>query len=247
MYPKLSLEISMRRLSNLALVAGSIAGPSAGCYGGDRTAPDPASLEIAQAPTNSGNGQLGVGGVLLPNDLRVIVTRDGVPVEGVTVYWRTSDGSVSPTSAPTDANGISATSWTLAFLLAEQIVRATLDDITREPDVAFTARSIPGPAHGTLIQVLTEGGNRFEPADVTIPLGGRVNWYWPPGSSGHNVVPDNGDSPPHTGPLETGPMTHSFIFTVPGVYRYYCMAHGGIGGVGMSGTVTVLASELLVR
>jgi plastocyanin len=196
-------------------------------------------LEIDRAPTESGNQQIAVGGTGLPNPLRVIVTRDGVPVAGVPVYWITTEGSVSPTSAPTDADGISTARWTVAFLLAEQFLLATLDPITREPWIGFTARAIPGPEHGTLIQVLTEGGNRFEPADVTIPVGGTVNWYWPPNSSGHNVVPDNGDSPPHTGPLETGPISHSFTFTVPGVYRYYCMAHGGAGGVGMSGTVTV--------
>jgi plastocyanin len=211
-----------------------------GCQGGDRAGPDSGTLEIARAPANSGDQQIAIGGTPLANPLRVVVTRDGMPAEGVTVYWRTTEGSASPTSATTDVNGISTTSWTLAFFIAEQFLAATLDTITRSPLVGFTARSIPGPAHGTIIQVLTEGGNRFEPADVTVPLGGRVNWYWPPNSSGHNVVPDNGDSPPHTGPLESGPMTHSFTFTVPGVYLYHCMAHGAAGGVGMSGTVTVL-------
>lgn len=214
-----------------------------GCNGGDR-AVDPTTLEIAQAPDNSGDQQIAIGGTALANPLRVIVTQDGAPVEGVTVYWMTTEGSASPTRAVTVANGISSTSWTLAFFIAEQFLAATLDTITRTPIVGFTARSIPGPQHGTVIQVLTEGGNRFEPADVTIPLGGRVNWYWPPNSSGHNVVPDNGDTPPHTGPLEAGPMTHSFTFTVPGVYRYHCMAHGNVGGVGMWGSVTVLPERL---
>jgi plastocyanin len=215
----------------------------AACNGDDRTAPPDASpLSIAQTPENSGDRQLAVGGSRLANPLRVVVMRDGLPVEGVTVFWRTTEGSVSPTSAPTDANGISATSWTLAFLLAEQVVAATLDTLTQNPRVVFTARAIPGPQHGTLVQVLSEGGNRFEPADVTVPLGETVNWYWPPNSSGHNVVPDDGDSPPHTGPLEAGPISHSFTFTVPGVYHYHCAAHGAVGGVGMAGTVTVLST-----
>ncbi len=210
------------------------------CNSGDRAAPEPVPLALDKPSTDSGDQQFAIGGSKLANPLRVVVTRDGEPVEGVTVFWRTTEGFPSPTSSITDANGISSTFWTLDFILAEQFLAATLDTITQQPSVGFTARGVPGPAHGTVIEVLTEGGNRFEPAEVTVPLGERVNWYWPPNSSGHNVVPDDGNSPPHTGPLEAGPMSHSFTFTVPGVYHYHCMAHGNVGGVGMSGTVTVL-------
>jgi plastocyanin len=36
------------------------------------------------------------------------------------------------------------------------------------------------------------------------------------------------------------PRHHSFTFETPGVYRYHCVTHGAVGGVGMSGTITVL-------
>jgi plastocyanin len=213
------------------------------CGGDDRNAPPEVNpLSIDKTSENSGDKQLAIGGSTLHEPLRVVVMRDGLPVEGVTVFWRTTEGTVVPRSDLTDANGVSSATWTLDFLLAEQIAVATFDTLTQVPRVVFTARSIPGPQHGTLIQVLTEGGNRFEPAEVTVPLGETVNWYWPPNSSGHNVVPDDGDSPPQTGPLEAGPISHSFTFTVPGVYHYHCAAHGAAGGVGMSGTVTVLST-----
>jgi plastocyanin len=87
--------------------------------------------------------------------------------------------------------------------------------------------------------VLGDGAGHFEPADFTTPVGGTVNWFWPPGSVGHNIVPDDGDSPPQSGAPADWPKWHVFKFTVPGVYHYHCSVHGGPGGVGMSGTVTV--------
>ena len=54
-------------------------------------------------------------------------------------------------------------------------------------------------------------------------------------------MPDDGDSPPQSGPLVDYPRFHGFRFQQEGVYHYHCMAHGGAGGVGMSGTITVVA------
>jgi plastocyanin len=34
-------------------------------------------------------------------------------------------------------------------------------------------------------------------------------------------------------------MTYSFTFNAAGTYDFYCSNHGGPGGFGMSGTVTV--------
>ena len=76
-------------------------------------------------------------------------------------------------------------------------------------------------------------------AEITIRAGGTVNWFWPPGSTGHNIVPE-GESPPQSGGPDDYPIWHVFRFTEPGVYRYYCAVHGAPGGVGMSGVVTVL-------
>jgi plastocyanin len=92
--------------------------------------------------------------------------------------------------------------------------------------------------------VLSEGGNRFEPADLTVFVGDTVNWVWPAGSAGHNVVPGDGESPTAVGAalrLSDYPKFHSFRFQSPGVSHYHCMAHGGTGGIGMSGTIPVVA------
>jgi plastocyanin len=208
------------------------------CGASDREAPDPATLEIAKPAGNSGDRQVGVAGVKLPDSLRVVVTRDEEPVEGVTVVWSTTEGSVNPTTVRTGPGGMASTTWTPLPLFAEQFAMARLDG-DGGPAVGFTAIATPDPDAPNTILVLSDGGNRFEPANFAIPVGGTVNWFWPPGSTGHNIVPDNAESPPQSGALADWPKWHVFRFTTPGVYRYHCMAHGGPDGVGMSGTITV--------
>lgn len=208
-----------------------------GCGASDREAPDPATLEIAKPASNSGDTQVGVAGVRLPDSLRVVVTRDEDPVEGVTVLWSTPEGSVNPTTVRTDPGGMAATTWTPLPLFAEQVAMVRIDGDARPP-IIFTAIATPDPYAPNTILVLSEG-NRFEPANYAIPVGGTINWFWPPGSTGHNIVPDNAESPPQSGAPADGPKWHVFRFTTPGVYRYHCACHGGPGGVGMSGTITV--------
>lgn len=107
--------------------------------------------------------------------------------------------------------------------------------------MTFTAIATPDPNARNTVLVRSDGSNRFDPAELTIAVGDTVNWLWPAGSTGHNVVPDDGDSPPQSGPLADYPRFHSFRFQHTGVYHYHCMAHGSAGGAGMSGTITVVA------
>ena len=226
-------------LGHLKRLAGSGAGVGLvlACGASDRGAPDPATLEIAKPAGNSGDGQVGVAGVMLPDSLRVVVTRDEAPVEGVSVIWFTTEGSVNPATVRTSPDGMAATTWTPLQLYAEQFAAARLDG-NNGPTVGFTAIATPDPDAPNTILALSEG-NRFEPAELTIPVGGTVDWFWPPGSTGHNIVPDNGESPPQSGAPDEWPNWHVFRFTTPGVYHYHCATHGGTGGVGMSGTITV--------
>ncbi|MGH7580645.1 MAG: cupredoxin domain-containing protein, partial [Gemmatimonadales bacterium] len=75
---------------------------------------------------------------------------------------------------------------------------------------------------------------------MTITVGDTINWFWPEGGTGHNVVPDDGNAPATSGAPAAYPKYLSFQFAIPGVYHYHCAVHGGPGGVGMSGSVTVL-------
>ncbi|HEX6668350.1 MAG TPA: plastocyanin/azurin family copper-binding protein [Gemmatimonadales bacterium] len=226
----------------------AVVGLFLGCGPEDRQAPTTADLAIEKAPERSGDAQVGVAGEPLPEDLRARVTRDGEPVEGVTVYWTTFQGTMDPPSDVTDADGISASRWTTQYSYLEEEAFASLDPVTgpRAPGsvlpgmIMYTALAYPDPEGRNTVLVLNEGGNRFEPASITITVGDTINWFWPVGSAGHNVVPDDGNAPPTSGAPAGYPKFLSFIFAVPGVYHYHCAVHGGPGGVGMSGTVTVV-------
>jgi plastocyanin len=207
-----------------------------GCGASDRQAPDPSTLELSKPEGISGDFQVEVAGRLLPDSLRVLVTRDSQPVEGVTVIWFTTEGSVSPTEVRTGADGLAATTWTTMALYAEQFATASIEG---GPWIGFNAIATPDPDAPNSVLVRSEGGGRFEPAELSVSVGGRVNWVWSPGSTSHQIVPDDGESPPHSGAPAGWPKWHVFTFTRPGVYRYHCSFHGAPGGGGMSGTITV--------
>jgi plastocyanin len=103
--------------------------------------------------------------------------------------------------------------------------------------LTYTATAEAGePPSGATVQVLPS--NTFDPANVTIAPGESVTWVWAEGSGLHNVLPDD-QEPASSGALAEGPKTYTYTFNSPGTYRYYCLAHGSRGGVGMSGTVVV--------
>lgn len=229
------------RLPLLSLALGLLA-----CSGDGPDAPELPPLAIAKPATGSGDEQVGIEGRTLPEELRVVVTRGEEPAAGVPVTWSTTEGSVETLAGVTGADGISRARWTLKRLFAQQVAQASITGETGTATVLFTAMSGPDPEDANTVHVLSEG-NRFEPAEITIAVGDTVNWYWTPTSAGHNIVPDDGDLPPHSGAPDAYPRSHSFRFTSPGVHRYYCATHGGPGGVGMSGTITVLPSQPLSR
>jgi plastocyanin len=219
-----------------------------GCGGSDGgSGPPPEDpLEVQAAPAPNGNAQTGPPGEALPEDLRVVITRASEPQGGVEVAWATAQGgSLDPAASTTGADGIATTTWTLGPAEGAQSATATVADAEGSP-VTFTATAQedepppppPPPADATIQVLGPAGGNRFSPADVTIQAGQTVEWVWPSGAVGHNVSPDDTE-PTVSGPVSNGPKTYSFTFNTAGTYNYYCVAHGGPGGAGMSGTVTV--------
>ncbi len=235
---------SLRLAAGLALLAACGA-----CTAGERQAPSPDDFVIAKPDSNSGDRQVGVAGQPLGQDFRAVVTRGGRPVAGVTVYWTTGQGTMDPVTDVTDADGITASRWTTEVLYTQQEAYASLEPVTgpRAPGsvlpgmIQFTALAYPDPAAPNTVHVLSDGGNRFEPASITVAVGDTVNWLWTAGSTGHNIVPDDGDQPATSGAPHDYPKFLSFRFMSPGTYRYHCAVHGGPGGVGMAGSVTVVS------
>jgi plastocyanin len=223
-----------RRSSALAVTA-LLAGACGG--GNDPTVSAPI---IAKAGTKSGDAQSGPVGQPLPNDLRVEVTRDGTPASGVAVTWATSSGgSLTPTSAQTDADGVSTSSWTLGSTGGQQSATASVQGGLNST-VTFTATAT-GATQGSTIQVISadaQGGNRFVPASLNVTVGTTVTWQWVDQAAAHNVVPDDGSTPPPSGNLVDAPHTYQYTFNALGTFHYHCQAHGTSG---MTGIVTVVA------
>jgi plastocyanin len=80
------------------------------------------------------------------------------------------------------------------------------------------------------IQVL-----QFVPPDITVPVGTRVAWVNDGGR--HQIVADNGAFKSQE--LTAAQQKFMYQFRRPGVFPYHCQFHGGPGGQGMSGVVTV--------
>ena len=76
----------------------------------------------------------------------------------------------------------------------------------------------------------------FVPQDITIPVGTRVTWVNDGGR--HQIVADNGAF--QSRPLTTAEQKFVHRFRRPGVFPYHCHFHGGPGGKGMAGVVTVV-------
>lgn len=232
----------MRQQGSMVPNLGSLVALAAiAACGGGETGPDQPPT-IAKAATNSGDLQIGLVQAPLLGDLRVVVTRDGQPVADEVVTWTTSSGTMRPEGDKTDVDGVSTSSWTLGPLPGSQSATARLSGAFGSP-VTFTATGVvdnTGPG-GPIVQVLgPAGGNRFDPANVQVLAGTTVTWTWANDAVGHNVVPDDGTTPVTSGAIVNGPRLFTYTFNTPGTYRYYCQSHGGSGGVGMSGTVTVV-------
>lgn len=90
----------------------------------------------------------------------------------------------------------------------------------------------------------------FSPKTLTIQVGDTVTFTNPGIDNGggmHNVDTDDMSfrcsascSPPNNTP-DANPWSFSRTFTQAGTVRFYCDMHGGPGGVGMSGVITVQA------
>lgn len=110
------------------------------------------------------------------------------------------------------------------------------------------AASTPVPANGaspavyaaTTFTVEVRANSTFFPASITIAPGDTLVWLRTGGF--HNVVADDGSfrlGEGAAGNVGGSWTTVSHTFNVTGTFRYFCEAHGGAGGVGMSGVVIV--------
>jgi plastocyanin len=116
--------------------------------------------------------------------------------------------------------------WLLVLLLVGATVGAWLSV------GAGTAAAPQKAAPVTVaIQVLS-----FVPQDITVPVGTRVAWVNDGGR--HQIVAD--DDSFKSQQLTAAQQKFVYQFRRPGLFPYHCYFHGGAGGKGMSGVVTVV-------
>jgi plastocyanin len=243
----------MTRTRRIRLAVGLVtAAAVTGCSdsdGGDLGGPDPAVRTAARAEP-SGNGQSGTAGQDLASPLRIVVLRGSTPEAGAVVNWSaTGTGAfMTPKVDTTGSDGISTSAWHLGDEPGPQTSQAAVAGGADGAPVAFTATAEapdgddppppppPPPPSAVEIQLLTSGGNRFEPANVTIPAGTTVTWTWVGGF--HDVTATGTPAFPSSGAPVGPPETFSHTFNTPGTYLYFCSVHGSPTD-GMRGTIVV--------
>ncbi|HEV8455594.1 MAG TPA: Ig-like domain-containing protein [Gemmatimonadales bacterium] len=111
-----------------------------GCGGDGGSGPSPTTV-IAKT---SGDAQDGTVGQALAKPIQGLVTESNAPLAGARVTWTTTltEGTLTPSSGPTDANGLASTEWTLGPFKGLHTVTATVDGATTA-SVNFTATAAP--------------------------------------------------------------------------------------------------------
>lgn len=86
------------------------------------------------------------------------------------------------------------------------------------------------------LKTVNIGDNFFNPVNTTIVIGDLVRFNWT--TSGHTSTSDAATGPDswNSGELGAG-ATYEVRIKNPGAHRFYCIPHGGPGGVGMSGMI----------
>jgi plastocyanin len=152
-------------------------------------------------------------------------TMAGVPA----AQWSTADATRATVSATGLVTGVAA--GTVAIT-----ARVTHGGVTREATVNVTVggTTTPPPNPGApRSATVTTPGESFNPAAVTIGVGGTVTWQFT-GSTRHNVT-FSGTAPPGGNIPDTNAGSSvQRQFTAAGTYAYTCTRHDG-----MNGTVVV--------
>src|SRR5690606_31714107 len=109
--------------------------------GSSTTQPD----DTARLVVNGGDGQQGLPGQPLSKPLRVLVTKSGQPVGGVTIQWSVTagGGAVNPTSSVTNQDGVASTIHTLGSALGTN--RAEASSATASGRAVFTSEAVEEP------------------------------------------------------------------------------------------------------
>ena len=136
-------------------------------------------------------------GAIKAESLTVLVTdQNAAPIQGVTVRWASVGGSVSPTSAPTTAAGLSKARFTYGTTAGNQTATATVTGLVGSP-VTITLNGTAGNAV-TIAKTGGDNGSAAPAGQVTYtvqsrdshgnPKGG-VTIDWAVATGGGSITP----------------------------------------------------------
>jgi adhesin/invasin len=122
-----------------------------------------APLPAAQVEALAGGALRGPAGAVLPDPIEVrVFGSDDQPLPGVTVTFSASPGSVNPSSAATDGDGIARTRWTLGNTAGENVLTATAGS-----GVSATITATATAARAANVSAVT-GENQTAPAGTAV-------------------------------------------------------------------------------
>jgi plastocyanin len=157
----------------------------------------------------------------------------GNGVQGVSVGWAATGGTVSAATVPSNAAGISAVNVTTGSAPGPIVITATAGVLAGSP-VTFNATAVAAAPIPTATAVTvgniffrSNRNNTDSPAVDTVAAGGTVTWTWvQTGLESHSVrsLPPPGFTSSVT-KVGNG-QTYSFTFPTAGTYQYDCAVHG---------------------
>ncbi len=205
---------------------------------------------------HGGPGGIGMAGVLFAeadceNGLVAVEIQFSITsgsAEGYNVYL---DGTLLPGSpfAYDDPAGVNSTIIEIAgdgetHLITVQdmdvaFCAATVQVEVADCNAACSITGLEAEVPINEVHVVEVKDFEFEPQEITIELGDTVRFVWT-GQIDHTATSDiiSGTDAFDSGLLGTGAV-YDLVLTTEGFHPYYCIPHGGPGGIGMAGSITV--------
>lgn len=181
--------------------------------------------------------------------INVDVMAAGSGVANVDVELYASGGSSSLESATTNGQGRAVFTGLEAGTYDVEITVPSGYDIVGGGDDRQSVTASDGQSRNvtfnlesssSVVEVHLTSGLAFTPADLTIEPGTTVRWV-NDASIFHTITPD-GHTEWERATVNTAGDEFTHTFNTEGDFPYYCEPHGGPGGQGMAGSITVQAS-----
>ena len=162
---------------------------------------------------------------------------DGTPaLNGPFTY---SAGGITTVIVDVPGDGVSHT--ITVEDVADNACSTNTNVTTADCTIPCALTNLSASTGGSAVHTVNVEDFAFSPQSITIASGDIVEWVWT-GSVAHTATSDATSGPDSwdSGLLGQGAVYQSPVLSA-GVHPYYCIPHGGPGGQGMAGTITVQA------